>query len=163
MSLFYCFYCIFILFFTQNSFFPDIRIVPMQHTAEVHNSGFDPSQLSTRKAMWTVVSRLPHSPDGETFIANDMVIALCLNGRLDSRYDMSPVNFRPHDISVMLPNHIVSGAASSPDYRALLVAVAREQYDELIHRNAFHNFHKFRYHPCFHLDPDQLPQALTLG
>lgn len=135
----------------------------MKNNTEVHHSGLDLSELSRQKVIWTEISRLPYSPDGDTYIANDMVIALCLNGRLDSQYDMSPVNFRAHDISVMLPNHIVSGAASSPDYRALLVAVAREQYDELIHRNAFHNFHKFRYHPCFHLDPDQLPQALTLG
>lgn len=137
-------------------------MVPLNHCAEARHSEFNLTELSRRKVIWTEVSRLPDSSSGDTFIANDMVIALCLNGRLDSQYDMSPVNFRPHDISVMLPNHIVSGGASSPDYRALLIVVARELYDELIHRTSFHNFHKFRYRPCFHLDPDQFANVLAI-
>ena len=134
----------------------------MKDNHEVLRPALDLGELSRRKVIWTTISSLPYSSSDDTFIADDMVVAVCLKGKVDNHYDMSPVCFRPHDISVMLPNHIVSGGACSPDYKALLFVVSRELYDELIHRDSFRNFHKYRYQPCFHLDDGQFGNVMAI-
>ncbi len=108
------------------------------------------------------ICKFPLSAYKDAHISTDMVIALCLQGETRSHFDMRPVSFRPHDISVMLPNHIISRCESSDDYRALVVVIPQNLYNKLIHHDSFNNFHQYRYEPCFHLSDEQYEKIMSI-
>lgn len=122
----------------------------------------DVKQLKHEKVVWTEVQNLPMSPGDEAYISTDMVIALCQCGESRSYYDMRPVCFRRHDVSVMLPDHIVSKFEGSADYNALLVIISQEFYNEFIHHDSFRNFYKYRYRPCFSLSDEQYEKLFSI-
>lgn len=115
----------------------------------------DRARLDRDDVLWMEVNHIPiHEPD-DSYIASNMVIALCRSGQLHNLFDMRPVQFQPHDIAVMLPQHIVSQGKCTPDYAATLIVVSRRFYDELINRDSFCDFYKYRYYPCCHLNAAQ--------
>ena len=71
----------------------------------------------------------------EEYISPYSVVALCHRGDAKSEYDMKPVEFHAHDISVMRPGHVVKNTATSADYSAQLIVTSasclnrmRQQY-----------------------------------
>lgn len=88
-------------------------------------------RLRREGIIWTEVEKYPMSAYDDAFISNEMVIALCLGGESKNYFDMLPVSFKPRDISVMLPNHIISKCESTDEYRALLVILSRDIYNDV--------------------------------
>ena len=98
----------------------------------------------------------------EAYISPYSVIALCEKGYARSEYDMKPVEFLTHDISVMHPGHVIKNIATSSDYTAQLIITSasclnrmRQQY--LDHHLATQKF--FDMNPCQHLSEEQYQQV----
>lgn len=98
----------------------------------------------------------------EAYISPYSVIALCEKGYAKSEYDMKPVDFFTHDISVMHPGHVIKNIATSADYSAQLIITSasclnrmRQQY--LNHHLATQKF--FDMQPCQHLSQEQYQQV----
>lgn len=94
----------------------------------------------------------------EAYISPYSVIALCEKGYTKSEYDMKPVEFHAHDISVMRPGHVIKNIFTSADYSAQLIITSasclnrmRQQY--LNHHLATQKY--FDMHPCQHLSEEQ--------
>lgn len=134
----------------------------MKDNGEINCLSFDFEILRRKKVVCEEVKCFPFTSPDYTFMANDMVIAICLNGEMNNLYDTRPVTFRKHDISVMLPDHFVSGGTYTDDYKALLIVVSRELYYELIHHNSFCDFYKYRYRPCFHPNDEQYEKITAI-
>lgn len=122
----------------------------------------DREKLQREKIICTEIRQVPLSPHDGAHISPDMVIALCMYGENHSYFDMRPVCFRPQDVSVMLPDHIVSRCESSDDYKALLVIISQDLYNEFIHHDSFRNFYKYRYRPCYHLNDEQYGKIISI-
>ena len=100
--------------------------------------------------------------ENEVLISPYSVVALCHRGSIDSEFDMKPVEFRAHDISVMRPGHIIKNLAASADYSAQIIAThpsalnnMRQQYID--HHLAVHK--NFDAQPCQHLTDEQYRQV----
>lgn len=100
--------------------------------------------------------------EDEELISPYSVVALCHQGSIDSEFDMKPVVFRAHDISVMRPGHVIKNFAASVDYSAQLIVThasslnsMRQQY--INHHLAAHK--SFNTQPCQHLTDEQYRQV----
>ncbi len=100
--------------------------------------------------------------NNEEYISPYSVVALCHQGSAESEYDMKPVQFQAHDISVMRPGHVLKNIATSADYSAQLIVTStsylnrmRQQY--LTHHLA--SYQNFDTHPCQHLTDEQYRQV----
>lgn len=98
----------------------------------------------------------------EAYISPYSVIALCEKGYAKSEYDMKPVEFHAHDISVMRPGHVIKNIATSDDYSTQLIITSasclnkmRQQY--INHHLATQKF--FDMQPCQHLSEEQYQQV----
>lgn len=99
--------------------------------------------------------------EGEPYISPYAVIALCQQGIAQSEYDMKPVEFRAHDMTIMRKGHVVRSKVISADYRARLIILSEPLLDKLWYReNIQFSTHKTYYyqHPHFHLDDEQYRQ-----
>lgn len=96
--------------------------------------------------------------DGAPYISPYAVVALCEQGTAYSEYDMMPVEFHPHDLTIMHQGHIVSARSTSPDYRARLIAMSEDFFEKLKHQN-FQRFGQqslyYEENPHFHLNDEQ--------
>lgn len=91
----------------------------------------------------------------EPYISPHLVIAVSHEGVSHGEYDMRPVVFQPHDLSVIYPNHMISAHDSSPDYRVTLLVISSELYGKLRSRLAYGNSRLFSSQPKFHLTDEQ--------
>lgn len=62
-----------------------------------------------------------------------MVVVLNLQGWVRAECDMRPVCFKPHDIAILPPRHILCAHESSPDYHAILIVMSVEFQNERKH------------------------------
>lgn len=100
--------------------------------------------------------------ENEEFVSPYSVVALCHRGSVQSEYDMKPVEFQAHDISVMRPGHVIKNFSATADYSAQLIITPvsslnrmRQQYID--HHLAAHK--SFDIHPCQHLTDEQYRQV----
>lgn len=149
-------------FVNKKAYLPKNGDLIMADDDASHKLEFDIATLRRKRVVCLEVDYLPYTSPDYTFMTNEMVIGICLNGSAAIYYDMQQVTFSPLDISVMLPDHILSGGTWTADYKALLVVVSRDYYDELIHYGSFRNFHKYRYRPCFHLNDEQFERIAAV-
>lgn len=96
---------------------------------------------------------LPLSP--APHISQHLIFSLCLQGTLEGRYDMIPMTFSEHDMTVVMPDHLLARISQTPDYRCVHIVVAKTFFKEIRFRNPYH-FH-LQYHstPVVHLDDGQ--------
>ena len=100
--------------------------------------------------------------DNEAYISPYSVIALCHRGSVESEYDLRPVQFRAHDISVMRPGHVVKNMTASDDYSAQLIVASADWLNSM--RQQYLNHHlatqkAFDKHPNQHLSDEQYRQV----
>ena len=87
---------------------------------------------------------LPVTLTSDPFISHNLIITLNHCGSCHINFDMQPVEFHLHDIAVMLPDHIIGNGQCSADYRITVIVIARSFFDELVNREAFMGFLKYR-------------------
>lgn len=99
---------------------------------------------------------------GNPYVSPHLVVGLNRRGYVKAEYDMRLVEFFPHEISVLYPNHIVLGRESSDDYLATLVVVSSEFLQRLKHRSTFRNHLEYLRQPAFRLTDEQYETVLNM-
>lgn len=99
---------------------------------------------------------------GEPYVSPHLVVGLNKRGYVKAEYDMQPVEFCPKDISVLYPNHTVTGLESSVDYQAILLVVSNDFLQRLKHRSSFRNHLEYLRKPAFRLDDEQYENVMNL-
>jgi len=98
----------------------------------------------------------------EEYISPYSVVALCHRGNAKSEYDMKPVEFHAHDISVMRPGHVVKNTATSADYSAQLIVTSASCLNRMRQQYLSHHLATWKYfdmQPCQHLTEEQYRQV----
>ena len=107
-------------------------------------------------------SALPVTLANDVFVSPNVVISLCHKGSCKADFDMLPIEFKQHDIAVMLPDHIIGHGECSEDYSTTMIVIDREFFDQLTNREAFSGYLKYKNHPNYHLNEEQYSQINTL-
>lgn len=119
-------------------------------------------QVKQEKVIMTDESALPVTLDNEIFVSPNFVISLCHAGSCQADFDMQPIEFKQHDIAVMLPDHIIGYGKCSEDYSTTMIVIDREFFDQLTNREAFSGYLKYKDHPNYHLNDEQYSQITTI-
>jgi len=100
----------------------------------------------------------------EPFTTPYMVIVLNMQGWVKAECDMRPVHFKPHDIAILPPRHILYARESSSDYRAMLIVMSVSFQTERKHGSTDifrDNFHYLQ-QPDIHLNDEQYDVMVNL-
>ena len=89
-------------------------------------------------------------------------IMVCINhsGVARALYDMQEVVFRPNEIAVVMPNHILRPIESSPDYNVTLLVHSPALCEELKTKRLTHDYHKFHRQPTCLLTDEEMKQFM---
>ena len=105
---------------------------------------------------------LPITLTSDPFISPNLIITLNHCGSCHINFDMQHVEFHRHDLAVMLPDHIIGNGQCSTDYRITVIVIARSFFDELVNREAFMGFLRYKNRPNYHLNEEQYNQINTI-
>jgi len=101
--------------------------------------------------------------DGEPYISPYVMVALCQQGMAQSEYDMKPVEFHAHDMTIMRKGHVVRSKSVSADYKTRLIVMSDNFYEKFKqHSNLRFSTHSTYYyqHPSLHLTIQQVADRL---
>ncbi len=122
----------------------------------------DLQHTEQEKVVITNESALPVTLANEVFVSPNFVISLCHNGSCCADFDMQPIEFKQHDIAVLLPDHIIGYGECSEDYSTTMIVIDRRFFDQLTNRESFRGFLKYKNHPNYHLNDEQYTQIQTI-
>ena len=101
------------------------------------------------------VERLPSSETPDVpFVSPHLVIVICHQGYSVGEYDMKPIKFSAHDLSLVYPDHPILARETSEDYRSTLLILSTSFYNELRPRLTYGNSLMFHSQPFFHLSEE---------
>ena len=119
-------------------------------------------RVKQEKIVMADESALPVTLANDVFVSPNFVISLCHKGLCKADFDMRPIEFKQHDIAVMLPDHIIGHGECSEDYSTTMIVIDREFFDQLTNREAFSGYLKYKDHPNYHLNDEQYSQITTI-
>ena len=119
-------------------------------------------RVKQEKVVMADESALPVTLDNDVFVSPNFVISLCHKGSCKADFDMRPIEFKQHDIAVLLPDHIIGHGECSEDYSTTMIVIDREFFDQLTNREAFSGFLKYKDQPNYHLNEEQYSQITTI-
>lgn len=119
-------------------------------------------RVKQEKVVMADESALPVTLANDVFVSPNFVISLCHKGLCKADFDMRPIEFKQHDIAVMLPDHIIGHGECSEDYSTTMIVIDREFFDQLTNREAFSGYLKYKDHPNYHLNDEQYSHITTI-
>ena len=84
---------------------------------------------------------------GKDVISPCMMVCINHSGVARALYDMQEVVFRPNEIAVVMPNHILRPLESTPDYNVTILVHSPSLCEELKTKRLTHDYHKFHRQP----------------
>lgn len=123
---------------------------------------FEDQRIKEHEVLIAEEHSIPETNNSQHFCVPDFVITLCNSGVARNMYDMQPVVFNTHDIAVLLPNHIVSRGEFTEDYSVTIIVVSKAFYDELVTRESFSGYMKYKHHPNYHLNDEQYKKVCMM-
>ena len=113
---------------------------------------------TTEMAVLRNVNRFPVY--GRDVISPCMMVCINHSGYARALYDMQEVVFRPNEIAVVMPNHILRPIESSPDYNVTLLVHSPALCEELKTKRLTHDYHKYHHHPTCTLTDEEMTQYM---
>ncbi len=113
---------------------------------------------TTEMAVLRNVNRFPVY--GKDVISPCMMVCINHSGVARALYDMQEVVFRPNEIAVVMPNHILHPIESSPDYNVTLLVHSPALCEELKTKRLTHDYHKFHRQPTCLLTDEEMTQYM---
>lgn len=113
---------------------------------------------TTEMAVLRNVNRFPVY--GRDVISPCMMVCINHSGVARALYDMQEVVFRPNEIAVVMPNHILRPIESSPDYNVTLLVHSPALCEELKTKRLTHDYHKYHHHPTCTLTDEEMKQYM---
>ncbi|MGN0228570.1 MAG: helix-turn-helix domain-containing protein [Muribaculaceae bacterium] len=101
---------------------------------------------------------------GVPLSTENLIIALNLGGSLTCEFDTLPVEYKYHDITVLMPNHTVNAVKTSDDYRVNLLVMSPEAFEQMKFDNPASYKEGLYYHrqAHFHLDDKQFENIYSV-
>ena len=97
---------------------------------------------------------------GRDVISPCMMVCINHSGVARALYDMQEVVFRPNELAVVMPNHILRPIESSPDYNVTLLVHSPALCEELKTKRLTHDYHKYHHHPACTLTDEEMKQYM---
>ena len=123
---------------------------------------YDSERIEKAEVVIADVQSLPVTNVSDPFISPNLTISLNHSGEAQTLYDMRPVEFKLHNMAVVLPDHIIGQGNTTEDYRVTLIIVAKSFYEELINRESFSDYLKYKTKPNFQLSEEQYNKVVTI-
>lgn len=99
------------------------------------------------------VNRMPLY--GSPYVSPHLVVAINHRGYVRGEYNIQPFEFRPHELAVIYPNHIITTRESSDDYEATMIVLSRKFLAQLQHRSSYRYQLEYQKRPSFLLTEQQ--------
>lgn len=97
---------------------------------------------------------------GKDVISPCMMVCINHSGVARALYDMQEVVFRPNEIAVVMPNHILHPIESTPDYKVTLLVHSPALCEELKTKRLTHDYHKYHRQPTCLLTDEEMTQYM---
>ena len=97
---------------------------------------------------------------GRDVISPCMMVCINHSGVARALYDTQEVVFRPNEIAVVMPNHILRPLESTPDYKVTLLVHSPALCEELKTKRLTHDYHKFHRQPTCVLTDEEMRQYM---
>lgn len=97
---------------------------------------------------------------GKDVISPCMMVCINHSGYARALYDMQEVVFRPNEIAVVMPNHILRPIESSPDYNVTLLVHSPALCEELKTKRLTHDYHKYHRQPTCVLTDEEMSEYM---
>lgn len=97
---------------------------------------------------------------GKDVISPCMMVCINHSGVARALYDMQEVVFRPNEIAVVMPNHILRPLESTPDYKVTLLVHSPALCEELKTKRLTHDYHKYHRQPTCLLTDEEMTQYM---
>jgi len=97
---------------------------------------------------------------GKDVISPCMMVCINHSGVARALYDMQEVVFRPNEIAVVMPNHILRPLESTPDYNVTILVHSPSLCEELKTKRLTHDYHKFHRQPTCQLTDEEMSQYM---
>ena len=97
---------------------------------------------------------------GQDIISPYMMLFICHSGSARALYDMQEIVFRPNEVAVVFPNHIMHPIESSDDYNVTVLIHSTALFEELKTRRLSHDYNKFHRLPACPLNDEQMAQFM---
>ncbi len=89
-----------------------------------------------------------------------LMLFICHSGSSRALYDMQEVVFRPNEVAMVLPNHIISPIERSPDYSTTIIMHSLAFEQEMTQRRMTHDRNKFHKLPACLLTNEEMAQYM---
>ena len=89
-----------------------------------------------------------------------LMLFICHSGSSRALYDMQEVVFRPNEIAMILPNHIIRPIESTPDYSISIIMHSIGFEQEMTQRRMTHDRNKFHDLPACLLTDEEMAQYM---
>ena len=89
-----------------------------------------------------------------------LMLFICHSGSSRALYDMQEVVFRPNEVAMILPNHIIRPIDSSPDYSITIIMHSFAFEQDMTQRRMTHDRNKFHKTPACRLTDEEMAQYM---
>lgn len=89
-----------------------------------------------------------------------LMLFICHSGSSRALYDMREVVFRPNEVAMILPNHIIRPIDSSPDYSITIIMHSFAFHQDMTQKRMRHDRNKFHDRPACLLTGEDMAQFM---
>lgn len=100
----------------------------------------------------------------EPYVFSGLIVCVNLHGWFSVEYDMQPVQFKQNDVTVLLPNHIVSVRETSQDAQTMMVMLSSDFFNHLKRNNpmGYQDSMDYHWNSHFNLTDEQHVNIVNL-
>lgn len=118
---------------------------------------FEEAYRTLEKAEIVVLRDIDGFPVYERDIISPyMMMFICHSGTARALYDMQEIVFRPNEVAVVFPDHIMHPIESSEDYNVTILIHSPALFEELKTRRLTHDYNKFHRLPACPLTDEEM-------
>lgn len=122
---------------------------------------FEEAFRTLEKKEVAVIRNVHGFPERDMHIISPyLTLLICHSGSSRALYDMQEVVFRPNEVAMVLPNHIISPIERSPDYSTTIIMHSLAFEQEMTQRRMTHDRNKFHKLPACLLTDEEMGQYM---
>lgn len=122
---------------------------------------FEEAFRTLEKKEVAVIRNVHGFPERDKHIISPyLTLLICHSGSSRALYDMQEVVFRPNEVAMVLPNHIISPIERSPDYSTTIIMHSLAFEQEMTQRRMTHDRNKFHASPACMLTDEEMAQYM---
>lgn len=122
---------------------------------------FEEAFRTLEKKEVAVIRNVHGFPERDKHIISPyLTLLICHSGSSRALYDMQEVVFRPNEVAMVLPNHIISPIERSSDYSTTIIMHSLAFEQEMTQRRMTHDRNKFHESPACRLTDEEMAQYM---